>query len=192
MNIGRDVDAAFSAASPATLATVNDNIAQKNTFDAHIALGYVLPTQQFGTATLASIPFLEYDRDYVDGAKAPPNSSNVDNFILGTQENLFSPIAPDFGANLVVQPQYIWSLRNSAQIAKLYVSLQPVLLSPFFVPTQIGTSDFLATVYARGVLNVGDVVRSTTDPTLALHQQFHARRLASGFCYCRPGGRFDF
>jgi hypothetical protein len=179
LSIGRD-DSAFSGVSSASIATVNDDIALKNTFDMHAVLGYVLPTQEFGAALLDSIPFLEYDRDYVDGAKAPPNSSNVDNFIVGLQEAYRTPLAPDIGALITFQPQYVWGLRNNAQIAKVIFTAQPEALWPFFVPTPIGAPGFDAMVYARGVVNVGDVTRRTTDPTLALTNNFTQAGVQTG------------
>jgi hypothetical protein len=174
LNITRD-SGAFAGVTPATLAVVNDNIAQKNTFDLHVVLGYALPTLQLGAGdtVLESIPFVEYDRDYVDGGKAPPNSTNVDNLIAGVQESLTFPMAETFYANVIVQPQYIWALRTGAEIAKLHLAFQPEPLLPYFgfaAPTVV--PGFSATAYVRPVLNAGEVVRPTTDATLAKTNNF--------------------
>jgi hypothetical protein len=92
--------------------------------------------------------------------------------VVGLQEAYRTPLAPDIGALIVFQPQYVWSLRNGAQIAKVFFTAQPEALRPLFVPTPIGVPGFNAMVYARGALNVGDVTRPTTDPTLALTNKF--------------------
>jgi len=92
--------------------------------------------------------------------------------VVGLQEAYRTPLAPDIGALIVFQPQYVWSLRNGAQIAKVFFTAQPEALRPLFVPTPIGVPGFNAMVYARGALNVGDVTRPITDPTLALTNKF--------------------
>jgi hypothetical protein len=92
--------------------------------------------------------------------------------VVGLQEAYRTPLAPDIGALIVFQPQYVWSLRNGAQIAKVFFTAQPEALWPLFVPTPIGVPGFNAMVYARGASNVGDVTRPTTDPTLALTNKF--------------------
>ena len=141
----------------------------------NLVLGYAAPSVQLGAGdtVLSSIPFFQYNRDYVDGAKAPPNSSNVNNAIAGIQENLTFPITETFYGNLVFQPQYIWNLRSGAQIAKIHLAFQPEPLLPYWgfaAPT--GFAGFSATAYVRGVFNYGDITRTTSDATLALTNNF--------------------
>jgi hypothetical protein len=165
----------FDGTTPATLAIVDDNIARKNTFDAHLVLGYAMPPVQFGNGEteLTSIPFIQYDRDFVDGSKAPPNSSNVNNIAGGLQEILAVPLFKDaLYAEIVFQPEYIWNLRNGAEITKLHLSAEPAPDFPYFgYPYPVGWG-LKGTAYVRPVLNVGDVVKSTADPTLAKTNSF--------------------
>ncbi len=173
-SIARDSDA-FSGLQSATLAIVNDQIAQKNTFDANVVIGYALRSIQLGRGdtVLDSIPFLQYNRDYVNGALAPPKSSNVNNLIAGIQEGVTFPISETFYANAFLQPEYIWNLLNEAEIAKLHLALQPEPLLPFLgFAAPIGVESFLATAYGRAVFNYGQVTRPTTDPTLARTNNF--------------------
>ena len=158
--------------SSATLVTVNDLAAQKNTFDAHMTLGYFsTPIDQQGI-TLASTPFLQYDRDYVDGGKAPPNSSNVNNIGFGIQERLTFPVAGIYGS-LFLQPENITSLRNNAELVKFRLAYEADPLVPFIgfaAPTIV--PGFWATAYARAVLNIFDVTRPANDKSLTSASSF--------------------
>jgi hypothetical protein len=171
LGIGRDSDA-FAGVSSATLSTVNDLAAQKNTFDAHMTLGYFsTPIDQQGI-TLASTPFLQYDRDYVDGGKAPPNSSNVNNIGLGIQERLTFPVGGIYGS-LFLQPEYITSLRNNAELVKFRLAYEADPLVPFIgfaAPTIV--PGFWATAYARAVVNVFDVTKPANDKSLTSKSSF--------------------
>jgi hypothetical protein len=171
LGVGRDSDA-FAGVSSATLSTVNDLAAQKNTFDAHMTLGYFSsPIDQQGI-TLASTPFLQYDRDYVDGGKAPPNSSNVNNIGFGIQEQLTFPIGGMYGS-FFLQPEYISSLRNDAQLVKFRLAYEPDPLVPFIgfaAPTVI--PGFSATAFARAVLNIYDVIKPANDNSLTSKASF--------------------
>jgi len=104
--------------------------------------------------------------------------------VVGLQEAYRTPLAPDIGALIVFQPQYVWSLRNGAQIAKVFFTAQPEALWPLFVPTPIGVPGFNAMVYARGALNVGDVNPPDHRPNARVDQQIHPGG--------RPGGHCDY
>jgi hypothetical protein len=166
LGVGRD-DQPFQGVSAATLSTVNDVAAQKNTFDAHITVGYVLPPLERNGLVLESLPFIQYDRSYVDGGKAPPNASNVNNLGFGIQERFTFPIGGMYGS-LFVQPEYIISLRSHAEVLKVRLAYEPDPLIPyigFAAPTPV--SSFWATAYARAVVNIYDVVRPSNDNSLA-------------------------
>jgi hypothetical protein len=171
LGIGRDSDA-FAGASSATLSTVNDVAAQKNTFDAHMTLGYYATPLDFSGATLESVPFLQYDRSYVDGGKAPPNSSNVNNIGLGIQERFTFPVAGVYGS-LFFQPEFIASLRSGAQLVKVRFAYEADPLIPFIgfaAPTVIPS--LWATAYARVALNAYEVTKSANDNSLTANSNF--------------------
>jgi hypothetical protein len=166
--VGRDQET-FAGLSTASFAIQNDVIAQKNSFDVHGVLGYALTTWQLGAGdtTLSTIPFAQYDRSYVDGGKAPPNSSNVNNLAFGLQERLVFPFSSDFYNSVVVQPKYVEGLASNARVFQLHLGYEPAPLLPYFAaPAPIGPTDFSATVYARGILNIVHVDSVGSDKTL--------------------------
>jgi hypothetical protein len=166
--VGRDQDT-FAGLATATFAVQNDVIAQKNSFDVHGVLGYALTTLQLGAGdtTLNTIPFVQYDRSYVDGGKAPPSSTSVNNLAFGLQERLVFPLSSDFYNSVVVQPKYIDGLDTNARVFQLHLGYEPAPLLPYFAsPAPIGPTDFSATVYARGILNIVHVESVGSDKTL--------------------------
>ena len=159
--------------SAASLSTVNDVIAKRNTFDVHLTVGYAMDPVQWGAVVLESIPFLKYDRDYVSGDKAPPNANNVNNIGFGAQERLTLPLAKDLYATLTAQPQYIVSLRTNAEVMQLHLTYEVEPLMPvlgFAAP--IWDSGPWAKVYARAVVNSYQVVRSAYDKSLTAGNSF--------------------
>jgi hypothetical protein len=163
---GRD-DPAFSSLSGASLTTVNDAIAGKNTFDVHLALGYALPAWQNGAAVLDSIPYIQYDRSYVDGSMAPPKSSNVNNIGTGLQERFTFPVTESFYSAVIFQPKYVASLRSGAQIASIHLAYEPEPLVPYLgFLAETPVSGLWASAYARGVLNYYEVLHSSNDGVL--------------------------
>jgi hypothetical protein len=169
---GRD-DSNFSGLSGASFATVNDLAAGKNTFDVHFALGYALPAWQNGAAVLDSIPYIQYDRSYVDGSNAPANSSNINNIGVGLQERFTFPVFEGFYSAVIFQPKYVVSLRSGAQLASIHLAYEPEPLVPylgFLAETPI--AGWWASAYARGVLNYYEVVHSSNDGVLNSGQNF--------------------
>jgi hypothetical protein len=166
LDIGRG-NAAFGGLASASLAASSDRIAAKTTFDVHSVVGYVLPSFDLVEGfTLDSIPFFKFDRDYVETAKVPPNS-NVDNIGLGLRESLTFPIAQLFYNRLTAQPQYIFSVRQHAEIMKFNAVYEPEPLWPYFgYAAASGLPGFNATVIARGVLNIAHVTEMGNDRTL--------------------------
>ena len=172
--VSRDLDA-FTSLQSATFGVVTDAVASKNTFDAHVAVGYALPSWQVGSGAtyLDSIPYFQYDRSYVDGGGAPKNPTDVNNIAVGSQERLVFRVADDFYSSITAQPVYIHSLRSDTDIAKLHLVYDPIPLVPLFAaPLPLGSSGFSATAYARSVLNISHVTHSGTDLTLANSTNF--------------------
>jgi hypothetical protein len=162
---------AFKGASSASLAASNDGIAQKNTFDVHIAAGYVLPIIQDNGLTFNSVPYLKYDRDYVAGANTSKSSSNVNNIGAGLLEQV--QISDGFYGSLTLRPDYTSSLRTNAKIGRTDLVLQPEPLWPYLgyaAPT--GIPGISATAFANAIFRVGDVFEKSNDATLAMTDTF--------------------
>ena len=162
----------FSGIGGATLAISDDQISNKYTFDIHAVVGYALPSYHYqNTFYLDSIPFVAYDRDYVEATKTPANS-NIENLTLGLQESLTFG-AGSFYHNLTVQPEYIRSLRYDSDIVKLHSSYQPEpLLGIIGYPAALGDTGFMLSAYGRVPFNVGQVLHAGDQPTLAQTNTF--------------------
>jgi hypothetical protein len=169
--IGRDAEG-FAGLSGASFAVSNDQIARKSNFDAHLVLGYALPAWQSGGVVLDSIPYIKYDRSYIDGVK-PTGSNNVNNIAAGLQQRLTFPITESFYNAVIFQPQFVNSLRTGAQVLSLRLTYEPEPLVPylgFIAETPI--PGLWATAYARGVTNYYEVVHSANDGTLSSSKSF--------------------
>lgn len=169
--ISRDSDA-FAGVSTTSFAVVNDVAAQENTFDAHMTAGVVLPNWESNGTVLQSIPFFQYDRSYVDGGKAPPNSTNVNNVGVGVQETLTFPTG-GFYSSLSAQPTFVSSLRSNVELFKLRVASEPQPLIPFIgLSAETPIPGVWATAYTRAVVSLFDVARPANDNSITTRKSF--------------------
>jgi hypothetical protein len=157
----------FKSASSATLSINNDNYSHKNTFDGRFAIGYAFPSPAIGNADLLTIPYVKLERNYTSGTGAPKSASNVENVGFGIQENILFPVNGIYG-NLSVRPDYTYSLRNDAKVGKIQLAYEPYPSWKIFgQPGPIGSTGLIGYVTARAIINVGRVLDSGNDDTLA-------------------------
>jgi hypothetical protein len=185
--IGRDQDG-FAGLSGATFALSRDDIAAKQNFDTHLVLGYAFQAFQHRDVVLDAIPYLKYDRDYIDGAK-PTSANNVNNIGGGLQSRLTFPVFENFYSALIFQPQYIESLRNGAQVISVRLAVEPQPLVPYlgFV-AETPIPNLWASAYVRGVTNYYGVTRDANDKSLTSGQNFwHAGGQVGGVLMFKDG-----
>ncbi|MDF0492273.1 hypothetical protein [Bradyrhizobium yuanmingense] len=185
--IGRDQDG-FAGLSGATFALNRDEIAAKQNFDMHLVLGYAFRALQHRDVVLDAIPYLKYDRDYIDGVK-PTSVNNVNNIGGGLQSRLTFPVFDNFYSALIFQPQYIESLRNGAQIVSVRLAAEPQPLVPYlgFV-AETPLPNLWASAYARGATNYYEVTRDANDRSLTSGKNFwHAGGQVGGVLMFKDG-----
>lgn len=185
--IGRDQEG-FAGLSGASFALSRDELAGKQNFDTHLVLGYAFQAFQYRDAVLDAIPYLKYDRDYIDGVK-PTSVNNVNNIAGGLQSRFTFPVADNFYSALIFQPQYVESLRSGAQVVSIRLAAEPQPLVPylgFVAETPIPT--VWASAYARGVTNYYEVTRNANDGSLTSGKNFwHAGVQLGGVLMVKEG-----